>query len=158
MTAQERKKYEAYIRRYYDIYFRMDALYNLWSSANRIQDTTLFVLNEISAQECCTQRSLASRLGYSKQTISSALRRLEQGGIISRQRDPMDQRNNLVRLTSRGRTYAEGLISRLRDAEVRAFQSWSDQETEQILQAFDQLTGALADSILSDLQPPPKDP
>ena len=107
MTAQERKKYEAYIRRYYDIYFRMDALYNLWSSANRIQDTTLFVLNEISAQECCTQRSLASRLGYSKQTISSALRRLEQGGIISRQRDPMDQRNNLA-LTPRASSPACG--------------------------------------------------
>ena len=151
MTSRERKKCEAYIARYYNIYFQMDAIYNTWASANKIMDTTLFVLNEISRQEYCTQRSLKDQLGYSKQTISSALRRLEQDGIITRERALLDQRNNIIRLTPKGKLYADGLIGRLRDAEVRAFRSWSDEETEAILGSFAKLTDALVQSLQEDI-------
>lgn len=152
MTSPERKKLERYIARYYDTYFQMDAIYGAWASANKIQDTTLFVLNEIRSQEYCTQRSLRDRLSYSKQTISSALRRLEQDGIITRQRALLDQRNNIIRLTPKGKAYSDSIIPRLRDAEVRAFASWSDAETEQILQAFDKLTTALVQSMQEDIK------
>lgn len=151
MTSQERKQIESYIERYYCSYFQMDSIYNDWASINKIQDTSLFVLNEISKQEYCTQRSLKDRLGYSKQTISSTLRRLEQEGIITRQRALHDQRNNLIRLTPSGKEYADKLLSRLREAEIRAFQSWSEEETEEILNAFQKMTSALAQSIQADI-------
>lgn len=158
MTSQQRKNLEAYIERYYCSYFQMDSIYNDWASANKIQDTSLFVLNEISKQEVCTQRSLRDRLGYSKQTISSALRRLEAAGIIVRQRAPQDQRNNLIRLTSNGKEYADSILSRLRNAEVHAFQSWSEAETEEILTAFQKLTSALFQSLQADINAQSEDP
>ncbi len=151
MTAKERKRLESYIDHYYGSYFQMDAIYNEWASANKIQDTTLFVLNEISKQEYCNQRSLQDRLGYSKQTISSSLRRLEQDGIITRQRALHDQRNNLIRLTPEGKLYADKLLSRLRTAEMRAFSSLTAQECELVLNAFHKLTSILAASIKADI-------
>ena len=151
MTAKERKQLEAYIDSYYSSYFQMDAVYNEWASANKIQDTTLFVLNEISKQEFCTQRSLKDSLGYSKQTISCSLRRLEQDGIITRQRALHDQRNNLIRLTPKGQAYADKLLARLHAAERQAFQHLSEEECEWVLTAFRKLTTALADSIRADI-------
>lgn len=151
MTAKERKQLDAYIDSYYSSYFQMDAVYNEWASANKIQDTTLFVLNEISKQEFCTQRSLTDSLGYSKQTISCSLRRLEQDGMITRQRALHDQRNNLIRLTPAGKAYADKLLSRLHTAERQAFQHLSEEECEWVLTAFRKLTTALADSIRADI-------
>lgn len=151
MTVQERKKLEGYIARYYDSYFHMDAVYSVWASIHKIQDTTLFILNEISSEEYCTQRSLRDRLGYSKQTISSALRRLEQEGMITRQRALLDQRNKIIRLTPKGKHYTDTIIARLRDAEVRAFKDWTDEEAEQILQCYAKLASALSQSLQADI-------
>jgi len=151
MTAKERKQMDAYIDSYYASYFQMDGIYNKWALANGIQDTTLFVLNEISKQEFCTQRSLTDSLGYSKQTISYSLRRLEQEGIVTRQRALHDQRNNLIRLTPKGKAYADKLLSRLRSAERQAFQRLGQEGSEKVLAAFHELTSALADSIQADI-------
>lgn len=151
MTAKERRQLEVYIDSYYSSYFQMDSVYNEWASANGIQDTTLFVLNEISKQEFCTQRSLKDRLGYSKQTISCSLRRLEQDGLITRQRAIHDQRNNLIQLTPEGKRYADKLLSRLHEAELQAFRHLTEDECEWVLTAFQKLTSSLAESIKADI-------
>lgn len=157
LTDKDQKRLSRYIDSYYSSYFQMDAIYNEWASHHKIQDTTLFVLNEISKHEYCTQRSLHACLGYSKQTLSSSLRRLEQEGIIIRQRTVHDQRSNLIRLTPKGKIYADRLLSRLHKAEIRAFQLLSPDECEQVLSAFHKLTDALANSIRADMEAPAAD-
>ncbi len=152
MTSKEKKCLEGYIDSYYSSYFQMDGIYNQWASANKILDTTLFVLNEISKEEYCTQLSLKEQLGYSKQTISAALKRLEEGGIITRQRALRDQRNNVIRLTPEGKCYADKLLGRLRAAELRAFESLTEEERVWVTDAFCKLTTALEQSLREDIE------
>lgn len=141
-----------FINDYYSSYFQMDGIYNEWALANKIQDTTLFVLDEISKQEPTSQSSLKRRLGYSKQTISSSLRRLEKEGIIVRRRSKDDQRNNLIYLTKQGKEYAQPLLARLHEAERRAFQTLGEDECRVVLDAFHRLTSALASSTYQNIE------
>ena len=46
MIPIEQNKIENYIADYYRSYFQMDSVYNDWALVNKIQDTTLFVLDE----------------------------------------------------------------------------------------------------------------
>jgi len=146
MIPIEQNKIENYIADYYRSYFQMDSVYNDWALVNKIQDTTLFVLDELNKQQPTSQSSLKRRLGYSKQTISSSLRRLEADGLIVRQRAEGDRRNKLIYLTPRGKEYAGALLARLHAAESRAFQ------TLRVLDAFHKLTAALAASIRADIE------
>ena len=119
---------------------------------NNIQDTTLFDLDELNIEKPTSQSSLKRRLGYSKQTISSSLRRLEADGLIVRQRAEGDRRNKLIYLTPRSKEYAGALLARLHAAESRAFQTLGEEERRRVLDAFHKLTAALAASIRADIE------
>ena len=152
MIPIEQNKIENDIADYYRSYFQMDSVYNDWALVNKIQDTTLFVLDELNKQQPTSQSSLKRRLGYSKQTISSSLRRLEADGLIVRQRAEGDRRNKLIYLTPRGKEYAGALLARLHAAESRAFQTLGEEECRRVLDAFHKLTAALAASIRADIE------
>ncbi len=64
MIPIEQNKIENYIADYYRSYFQMDSVYNDWALVNKIQDTTLFVLDELNKQQPTSQSSLKRRLGY----------------------------------------------------------------------------------------------
>ena len=51
MIPIEQNKIENYIADYYRSYFQMDSVYNDWALVNKIQDTTLFVLDELNKQQ-----------------------------------------------------------------------------------------------------------
>ena len=152
MIPIEQNKIENYIADYYRSYFQMDSVYNDWALVNKIQDSTLFVLDELNKQQPTSQSSLKRRLGYSKQTISSSLRRLEADGLIVRQRAEGDRRNKLIYLTPRSKEYAGALLARLHAAESRAFQTLGEEERRRVLDAFHKLTAALAASIRADIE------
>ncbi len=142
---------QGYIDQYYNSHFLMHAVYNEWASANHIPATSLFVLGEINRQGECSQRSLNERLYYSKQTISSSLRRLEQDGYVTRVRSVKDLRNKVLALTPKGKETAETLLSRLRRAELAAFSNLSDEESSQGLHFFRTIAEALSSAIRSDI-------
>ena len=60
---------------YYISWFRINQTYNLWAQCHGIQDSTMFLLDEIHRNpEYCTQSMLVSKVLLPKQTVSSALR------------------------------------------------------------------------------------
>lgn len=63
-------------------------------------------LRVLSAHEGITQRDLAEMLHLSRPTVTTALQRLEQHGLVERWDDETDQRLTRIRLTEKGRTQA----------------------------------------------------
>lgn len=79
--------------------------------------------------------------GASKQTINSALRRLEAEGIVYL--EVFEGRKKKVYLTEKGRQYAQDTVFRVIKAENEIFASWTDEEkniyidlTQRYLTAF----------------------
>ena len=56
---------------YYISWFRINQTYNLWAQCHGIQDSTMFLLDEIHRNpEHCTQSMLVSKVLLPKQTVS----------------------------------------------------------------------------------------
>ena len=152
MPAPSRINLNDYIDRYYQAYFALDAAYDDWAGANNIQSTSLFILNEISKQELCTQRNLKERLGYSKQMLSYSLSQLEKDGYILREKAPNDRRVNIICFTPQGKRFTERFVKKLQDAERAAFESWSVDECEQIISSYEKMCRALIDRLFEDIE------
>ena len=132
------------IEQYYEDYFRFDAVYYRWAAGHNIKDTTLFILERIySAPEKCSQKYLCDVLSYPKQTISAALNRLEDQGIIQRVRDSEDSRGNVISLTPQGRAFAEKAVGGMRQMEISAFESMTLEERDTVTRGLHILAEAL---------------
>ena len=82
-------------------------------------------------------------MSYPKQTISAALNRLEDQGIIQRVRDSEDSRGNVISLTPQGRAFAEKAVGGMRQMEISAFESMTLEERDTVTRGLHILAEAL---------------
>ena len=81
--------------------------------------------------ECCQLQEICRLSGVSKQTINSALRKLEAEGILFL--EPAGAKNKNVCLTRKGKRLAERTAVRIMEAENELFASWPKDDVEQYL-------------------------
>lgn len=105
----------------------MDALYHRASWILGITDSTSVVLYAIyDSGDSCLLSDIYKRSGARKQTINSAIRKLEKDGIIYLEQ--MDGRTKKVILTESGKDYVKKTIAKLYHAEKSAYESWTAEE------------------------------
>jgi DNA-binding MarR family transcriptional regulator len=76
------------------------------------------VLAMIAAAEPCSQQQLATRMGVSGPAIVHTIDELDQGALILRERNPLDRRLHVLRLTDRGRSHLTLARSALDDVQA----------------------------------------
>ena len=124
---EERRR--AFIRRINRLTSEMDALYHQSSLRLGITDSVSVVLYAIyEAGGACPIGDICRQWGVRKQTVNSALRRLEEEGVLR-----LEQHTGRAKravLTDRGRDYVQQTAARLYEAEVRAFDTWPEEDVE----------------------------
>jgi DNA-binding MarR family transcriptional regulator len=65
------------------------------------------VLNSLWEKDGRTVGDIAARLALESSNITPLIKRLETAGLLTRQRNPMDDRQVLVTLTARGRSFQQ---------------------------------------------------
>ena len=93
----------------------------------------------------CLLGDIRREAGMSKQTLNSALRRLEGEGIIYL--EASGGRGKTVCLTEKGGEYAERTAGRLFAAECAAFDGWTAEEIGQYLRLSERFNGDLRRQI-----------
>ena len=117
------------IRRINYLMTEIDALYHQAAVKMGLSDSVLCVLYTIyEAKGSCLLSEIYKKTGVSKQTINSALRKLEADGVLYLKLYKGNAKT--VILTPKGEQYAEDTVARLYAAEIRAFASWSEAEME----------------------------
>ena len=100
-----------------------------------------FVLRALWENEGMTQRELAQRLGLMETSVLEMVRALEGDGLVSRTRDPEDERRVMIALTGKG--------SALRDKAMHVpetiAQGRSPEGVEELREHVRQLVALLAD-------------
>lgn len=81
----------------------------------------------------CTPTDITDFSGSSKQTIHSALKKLEAEGEILIEVSPENRRNRLVSLTDKGYAKAHASVQPVMDAEYRSFASLTPEERETLI-------------------------
>ena len=130
------------IRRINYLTSEMDALYHHASVKMGISDSVSIVLYHLyDVGGACLLREILASSGISKQTVNSALRNLEARGLLCL--EAYNGRSKRVMLTQAGMEYAEKTVGRLYQAEMDAFDGWTEEEISAYVQLQEKYAACL---------------
>ena len=119
----------AHLRRFNHLIGEIDALYHEAALRFGLSDSAMRVLYTVCVEGgSCPIAEIIRQCGMSKQTLNSALRRLEEEGTIVLQAD--SGRRKRVCLTDRGKALAEQTVCRLIEVENGIFETWTREERD----------------------------
>lgn len=120
------------LRRLNQLICELDSLYHEASLRLGLSDSVCRILYTICGQgDSCPLHEICRQTGLSKQTVNSALRRLEAEGQI--RLEPMDGKAKRVCLTASGQALAARTAWRLILLENALLESWTEEDREQYL-------------------------
>lgn len=92
---------------------------------NMGQAAILFILSRYGN---LTQRQLSGRAGITPPSMTVALRKMEEKGLVKKEPDPNDQRKTRIHLTDTGRSRIEDLKQLFRKTEEIMLQDFREEE------------------------------
>lgn len=132
-----------FLRRYNRLLRQMDEYYRVSARSMGCGETTVWLLYSLLEEPGCTQSHLCDMTCQPKQSVNSALKKLEQEGCVTLQTAEGDKRSKHIFLTEKGKTLAASSAERIRAAE-RQVLSASPEETEQMLHLMENLNRRLS--------------
>lgn len=124
----------------------LDAIYHRAALKFGMADSTLFVLYQICDKgEKCLLGDIYGENAISKQTVNSALRKMESEGILYL--EAYKGKSKLVCLTEKGREYAAETALKLLEAEEKAFGDWSEEEVKLYISLMEKYNESLNKQI-----------
>lgn len=110
----------------------INALYHEAAVKMGISDSVQNILYVICEKgDSCLQSEISKLTGISRQTINSAIRKLEKEGIVNITQGT--GRNTVVSLTEKGKKFAHEKVEPLFDIENRIWNDWTEAEQRQYL-------------------------
>jgi len=107
----------------------MDEIYHLLARHYGLSDCALWILYILrESEDIHTQRKICEQLSLSKQTVNSALKKLEVDGYIKLEALAGSQKNKQVLLTDAGLRFAEQTVDHILIMETNAFESFPIEE------------------------------
>lgn len=110
----------------------INSLYHEAAVKMGVSDSVMNIMYVISERDGRCMQSEVSRLtGISRQTINSAIRKLEKDGMVYLEQG--QGRNTIICLTEKGREFAAEKIEPLFEIENRIWNEWTPEEQRQYL-------------------------
>lgn len=128
---------------YNTIFKENDEVYRCAAKTLGISDCSLWILYTLrTEQEAITQKEICEAFYYPKQTVNSALKKLENEGHIALT-EMKDRRSKKITLTESGKKLAARTADKLIEAEFASLSGLSDTERETFIELFRKYTGLL---------------
>lgn len=132
------------LKRHNHLFGEMDAAYHEAALKLGLSDSAMRILYAICNEgTCCPLSDICKMSGISKQTINSALRKLEQEEIIYLEN--YQGRKKMVHLTENGLKLVDGTVARVIQIENEIFESWTVEERKQFLELTQRFLDAFKD-------------
>lgn len=130
------------MRRYNHLVGEIDGVYHEMSLRLGLSDSAMIVLYTLcDSGSPCPLRDICHRSGLSKQTVNSALRKLEAEGVVYL--EPVSARSKRVCLTEAGQALADKTAGKVIRIENDIFASWPRNDVEQYLELTERFLLAL---------------
>ena len=140
------KKISKEMKRYNYLIGEIEATYHEASLKLGLSDSALKILYAIcDVGEGCLLQDICFYTGISKQTINSALRKLEEEEILYL--ELYNAKSKKVYLTDKGRILAEKTAYRILRAEDEIFASWDKKDVEKYLELTEKYQLCLKEKI-----------
>ena len=130
------------MKRYNHLCSEIEAAYHEMSLKLGLSDSAMVVLYSICNKgDSCLLQEICYQSGVSKQTINSAIRKLEAEGIVYL--EAVNAKNKNVCLTEKGKQLAQATATKMIEAENNIFDSWQKDEVEKYLELTERYLKAL---------------
>lgn len=114
----------------------IDAAYHQAAVRSGVSDSTSFIFYMLYANDgSCLLNDIYKLSGISKQTVNSAIRKLEQQNMI--RLENLNGRSKKVYATQYGMPRIREISRKLYEAEVNTFSQWTDGEIEAFITALE---------------------
>lgn len=131
------------LRRYNHLMSEIDSVYHRMSVSLGLTDSTSQILYTLLCENGAAPLThIASLTGMSRQTLHSALQKLQREGCLVL--EAVDGKSKQARLTKCGEAYAGETAAKIMKAENTVYDSWSEDDVRTYL--------ALTDRFLRDLK------
>ena len=128
---------------YNTIFKENDEVYRCAAKTLGISDCSLWILYTLrTEQKAITQKEICEAFYYPKQTVNSALKKLENEGYIALT-EMKDRRSKKITLTESGKKLAARTADKLIEAEPAAMSEPTDEEQKRFIELFRKYTGLL---------------
>ncbi|MDP6029779.1 MAG: MarR family transcriptional regulator [Arenicellales bacterium] len=97
------------------------------------------VLTVLYYQGTLDQISIASQIGFDRNTVADVIRRLEHRGLLDRPANISDKRPKLARITDEGREFVDAVQPAMIKAQRRLVSPLSAEEYETLMKLMDKL-------------------
>ncbi len=132
-----------YLLQYNALIRKTDEIYHNAARNLSLSDCAFWILYSLRESAApLTQSDICNSLYHPKQTVNSALKKLETEGYITLSRTS-DRRRKQLCLTEKGRLLATDTVERVMAAELEALAELSEQERSLFLSVFDKYTAIL---------------
>lgn len=133
------------MKRFNHLLGELDAVYHEMALKLGLSDSVMRILYTIynNGKADCPLQDICRSCGLPKQTVNSALRKLEGEGILYLK--PAGPKNKNVRLTEEGLLLAEQTAGRILHAEDDILSSWPKEDVEKYLALTEDFLYALAE-------------
>ena len=126
------RQFSAEFKEYNYLHSEIGSLYHEAALAVGLSDSVMNILYTITTYGSeCTQSNISWLTGISRQTINSAIRRLEQDGILYL--EEINRKNKTIRLTEKGQALVDEKVMPMMAAELAVFENWSQEDREALL-------------------------
>lgn len=132
------------MRRFNYLISETEAAYHELSLKLGLSDSCMKILYTLHENgNCCMLRDICYLTGISKQTINSAIRKLEQDDIL--RTENADAKSKRLRLTDKGALYAAQTVAKIIAAENKILSSWEPADVEKYLMLTERFLNELRD-------------
>lgn len=122
------------LRQLDSLYKETDHLYACFARSCDLSDCAYWIMYEIEVSGgSAPLRRVSEQYCYSKQTVSSALKSLEERGLVEVGFEEGSRKNKLVSFTASGATYSAARVVPAIEAETRAFAALSPDDRAQLV-------------------------
>lgn len=144
-------KYEHYCTLLNQYDKELDEIYHRYAMEHHLSDAALWILYAIhDARGTITQADICNTWYFSRQTINTALKNLEQQGIIELNSIPANRKSKQIIFTKEGADIAQKLLTPLLTAERSVFSSLSDEENRLFLELCQKRCTLLREALEND--------
>lgn len=109
----------------------IEEIYHYYALRYKLSDAALWIIYALfDSEEIVTQADICNCWCFSRQTINTALKGLEQQGIIELVPIPGNRKSKHIVYTASGKKLAEQIVVPLKQAEHQVFAAFSDEENK----------------------------
>lgn len=121
----------------------IDNIYRNTAKKYGLSDCTFWIIYVLrETEKSCTQTELCNRMFEPKQTVNSALKKLENDGYISL-KHISNMKNKEIELTQKGKQLAHTTADEVLKAEYKAFNALSNDELTIFINLYRKLASSL---------------